>query len=79
MFRTIIFCGRNNIALRGQRDDDPTNASLSGNFQALLEFRVQSGDQILQNHLQTAPRNATYISKTIQNQMIETVGSYILT
>ena len=38
LFKTIILCGKNNIALRGRRDDDPQNASLSGNFQALLEF-----------------------------------------
>lgn len=78
LFKTIIFCGKNNIALRGRRDDDPQNASLSGNFQALLEFRIDSGDQTLQHHLETAPRNATYISKTIQNEMITTVGAIIL-
>ena len=78
LFKTIIFCGRNNIALRGPRDDDPQNASLSGNFQALLEFRIDSGDQTLQHHLKTAPRNATYVSKTIQNEMITTVGAIIV-
>ena len=78
LFKTIIFCGKNNIALRGRRDDDPQNASLSGNFQALLEFRIDSCDQTLQHHLETAPRNATYISKTIQNEMITTVGAIIV-
>ena len=78
LFKTIIFCRRNNIALRGPRDDDPQNASLSGNFQALLEFRIDSGDQTLQHHLKTAPRNATYISKTIQNEMTTTVGAIIV-
>ena len=47
---------KNNIALRGPRDDDPQNASLSGNFQELLEFRIDSGDQ----RLQTAPANCTW-------------------
>ena len=47
LFKTIIFCGQNNIALRGPRDDGPQNTSLSGNFQALLEFRIDSGDQTL--------------------------------
>ena len=77
LFKTIIFCGQNNIALRGPRDDDPQNTSLSGNFQALLEFRIDSGDQT-QHHLKTAPRNATYIYKTIQNEMITTVGAIIV-
>ena len=57
-------CGKNNIALRGP--------------QALLEFRIDSGDQTLQHHLETAPRNATYISKTIQNEIITTVGAIIV-
>ena len=78
LFKTIIFCGKNNIALRGPRDDDPQNASLSGNFQALLEFRIDSGNQTLQHHLETAPRNVTYISKTIQNEMITIVGAIIV-
>ena len=78
LFKTIICCGKNNVALRGRRDNDPQNASLSGNFQALLEFRIDSGDQTLQHYLETAPRNATYISKTIQNEMITTVGAIIL-
>jgi len=78
LFNTVIFCGKNNIALRGRRDDDPTNDSLKGNFQALLSFRVESGDQVLEEHLQNSARNATYISKTIQNEMITTLGKYII-
>ena len=68
LFTTVIFCGRNNIALRGRPDDDPSNENRQGNFQALLA---------LQGHLNTAPRKARYISKTIQNEMITTVGKYI--
>ena len=77
LFKTVLFCGRNNIALRGKRDDDPTNESLQGNFQALLYFRVDSGDTVLQEHLKTSARNVTYVSKTIQNEMINTVGKYL--
>ena len=62
LFKTIIFCGKNNIALRGPQDDDPQNASPSGNFQALLAFRIDSSEKTLQHHLETAPTNATYIS-----------------
>ena len=61
LFKTIIFCGKNNIALRGPQDDDPQNAS-PGNFQALLAFRIASSEKTLQHHLETAPTNATYIS-----------------
>ena len=73
LFKTVLFCGRNNIAFRGSRDEDPSNESLKGNFQALLYFRVESGDTVLQEHFETASRNATYVSKTIQNEMITTL------
>ena len=75
--KTVIFCGQNNIPLRGKRDDNPDDRNLQGNFQALLEFRIDSGDLKLKEHLENAPRNATYRSKTIQNEIIETVGNYI--
>lgn len=57
LFKTVIFCGRNNIPLRGRRDDDRTDETLQGNFQALLHFRVDSGDKLLESHLENAPRN----------------------
>ena len=78
LLKTVIFCGRNNIALRGHRDDKPGNSASQGNFRALLAFRVDSGDETLQQHLENSPRNATYTSKTIQNEMITTVGKYLL-
>ena len=75
--KTVIFCGQNNIPLTGKRDDNPDDSNLQGNFQALLEFRIDSGDVKLEERLENAPRNATYRSKTIQNEIIETVGNYI--
>ena len=75
--KTVIFCGQNNIPLRRKRDDNPNDSNLQGNFQALLEFRIDSGDVKLKEHLENAPRNATYRSKTIQNEIIETVGNYL--
>ena len=77
LIKTVIFCGNNNIPLRGARDDGPNDPNLTRNFQALLEFRIDSGDEKLAEHFRNAPRNATYRSKTIQNEIIETVSSYI--
>ena len=61
-FQNNNFLWKNNIALRGPQDDDPQNASPSGNVQALLAFRIDSSEKTLQHHLETAPTNATYIS-----------------
>ena len=49
----------------------------SGNFQALLQFRVDAGDNILREHFATASSHATYRSKTTQNELISLCGDYI--
>ena len=80
---TIIFCGRQGIALRGHRDDSKhlTQSSLAnhGNFLALLRFRVDSGDKVLADHLSSSHQHQTalYTSKTIQNELIQLCGDSI--
>ena len=78
---TIIFCGRQALALRGHRDDGPVLLSETmigrGNFQALLQFRIDAGDEVLKHHLETADRNAVYTSKEVQNEMITICGDII--
>lgn len=82
IIKTILLCGRQNIPLRGHRDDKniegegvlntDTEHSIvnDGNFRELLRFRIDAGDIDLRNHLQSAPSNATYISKHTQNELI---------
>ena len=43
---------------------------------ALLQFCIQAGDKVLSDHLQSAPANATYTSKT-QNELIVICGDLI--
>jgi len=49
----IIFCGRQNISLRGHRDfgllDFKEPIENDGNFRGLLRLKVQSGDINLKN------------------------------
>jgi hypothetical protein len=83
IIKTIILCGKQNIPLRGHRDDGPANldeqsVAKHGNFRALLKYRVDGGDTVLEKHLNTCDKNATYISKTIQNQLIELIGDMII-
>lgn len=79
IFKTIIFCGHENIPLRGHRDNAKqlSQGKEVGKFQALLDFRIDSGDKILEDHFKNAPKNATYRSKTVQNEIIECCGEYI--
>ena len=61
----IVYCGRQNIALRGhiESTDGENNA---GNFLALLKFRTDSGDEVLANHFSQAT-NRVYIEVYISN------------
>lgn len=49
-----------------------------GNFRVLLRFRIESGDTILENHLKMSGKNATYISKTSANELIQCCGKEVL-
>eukprot|EP00731_Ephydatia_muelleri_P012055 Em0006g949a len=79
---TVIFCGRQGIAMRGHRDDKPAIqenlCANHGNFLALLKFRIQAGDTMLQDHLLNSAGNALYTSKTIQNELITICGDLLL-
>ncbi len=80
----VILCGKQGLALRGHRDhqvnwkDENQRCSNEGNFIQLVRFRAET-DLALADHLDNSPRNATYTSKTIQNELVIVVGSTIQT
>lgn len=68
IIKIIILCGRQNIPLCGHRDDGEifsTNTDLSdvssseGNSRALLKFRIDAGDSVLERHLSSTSSTAT--------------------
>ena len=77
--KTIYFL--QSLPIRGHHDDsqhlEMENAN-AGNFQELLKFRCKAGDVCLQEHFKEGQKNATYRSKTIQNQIIEVLGDQLL-
>ena len=78
--KTVILCGKIGVAYRAKANPTVAGDSLvakDGNFDALLEFRVDAGDTDLENHLKTAGRNATYISPRTQNEIIEICGDLV--
>ena len=82
---TIILCGRQCLPLKGHRDDSQHHAEVgelsdgrTRNFLELLNYRVHGGDEVLAEHLKKCPKNATYISKTTQNDLIKCCGDFIL-
>ena len=72
---TVIFCGRQGIALRGHRDDwkniDKVPHANPDNIIALLLFKMESGDTVLADHLASCGKHSLYTSKTVQNELIE--------
>ena len=85
IIKTIVFCGIQNIALHGRRnsalDIERHVAGMEnhGNFVALLNFQIEAGDTVLQQHLSTAARNATYTSNTIPDQIIMVLADQVST
>ena len=68
------------LPLRGHRDDSQHNKQLymnSGNFQQLLKLISEIGKNDLKSVIENVPKNATYRSKTIQNQIINIVGDKV--
>ena len=67
-------CARQRIALQGHIQDkinfgiNPTHNE--GNVIAILRLLSQSNSS-LEDYLRTRPRNAKYISKTIQNEILD--------
>ena len=69
----MLFCAKQNVPLRGHRDDSkhyhlPNNNP--GNFQEILHLIHDTGNAVLEDHLKNAPKNANYRSKTVQNELI---------
>ena len=48
-----------------------------GNFIEFLQFRVRGGDKVLEQHLKNCSKNAGYISKTSQNDLISCCEQFI--
>jgi hypothetical protein len=82
--KTVIFCGRQGIPLRGHSDTgtlalpdgDPEVNDVK--FRALLRFRIDAGDVALKEDLESCMWNATYVSPKIQNKIVATCGDIIV-
>ena len=84
LLKIVMLCGKQGLAFRGHHDDkiDCLTAydlhQNQGNFIELVRFWAET-DEALRRHLEVAPKNARYTSKTIQNELIDTVSKAIRT
>ena len=66
IMEAVVFCGKQNIALRGHDDE-------KGNFQALLHHQSKR-DPILLEHPEKGDPRSKYLSPIIQNKLINICG-----
>jgi hypothetical protein len=80
IIQTIILCGKQNIALRGNNDSgkiyDESIETNDGNFRSLLRFKSLA-DSILDKHLKNAISFASHTSPNVQNEIINICGNLI--
>lgn len=77
IMKCVLLCARQGIALRGHRDDSSSDALNAGNFRAVVDFRVEAGDEVLKEYLKCCSSRSTYLSKTTQNQLLACMGDAI--
>lgn len=84
IIETILLCGRQGIALRGHTDSGPIDLSSlflsnnEGNFRVILKYVLMNSKDELKNCFENLPKNATYISPDIQNEIINAINSLVI-
>nr|XP_047141045.1 52 kDa repressor of the inhibitor of the protein kinase-like [Hydra vulgaris] len=77
----IVMCGKQNIPLRVHRVDSfyyENENSNSGNLQSILKLIFDCAENSLVNRRIATPKNATYRSKTTQNELINICNDIIV-
>jgi len=81
IIRTIEFCGRQEIPLRGHRDAGALSLNESdcndGVFKASSRLRVEAADKQTTDLFLKAPCNTSYLSWRVQNKVIFLMGDAI--
>jgi hypothetical protein len=86
--KTLILCAHQNIPLRGHRDNAilkfkdgipilKQDADKLGNFNSLLLFRMEAGDDLLKEHLEKSNKNSIHTTASPQNILLEISGKLI--
>ena len=78
IIKTVHYCTKQGLAFRAHRDHGPLlveePAYNDDNFPASLRLRLQAGNANLTWHLSICPKNKTFLSWDIQNQIITPPG-----
>ncbi|XP_063807317.1 52 kDa repressor of the inhibitor of the protein kinase isoform X2 [Pseudophryne corroboree] len=77
LFEVVLFMGKQNIPLDGRNCEVPDEVYVPDNFQALLEYRINSGDDVLRRRFEIFAVNQEYCSRSQQAQMLEVCESVL--
>ena len=70
----VLLCAKQDLALRGHREGQTSNNK--GNFLGILNV-VAKHDPVVQKKLTQGPRNSTYTSADIQNDMLHVMAEAV--
>lgn len=80
VFDTVNYLARQTLPFRGHRDSGgifSDQQGNDGNFRNLIRL-LASRDELFQKALLTSPKNATYLSSTVQNEVIASMHKIAL-
>ena len=70
----LLLCSQQEIALRGHRES--SDSLNRGNFLEILGV-VTRHDEIVLDKMTSGPRNASYTSLKVQNELLQIMGSVV--
>ncbi|CAJ0959243.1 unnamed protein product [Ranitomeya imitator] len=77
LFEIVLLMGKQNVSLEGRSFKDPDGVYSPDNFQALLDYRINSGDEVLRKRFEMLAVNQEYCSRFQQEQILEVCDSCI--
>ncbi|XP_075956565.1 THAP domain containing 12b isoform X3 [Anarhichas minor] len=69
LFEVVVMLGKQSIPLAACKASEAEY--MSNNFQALLDYRMNAGDEALKKRFQATAVNTEYVSATQQNQLLD--------
>ena len=73
IIEVLVLCATSEIALRGHRE---VNSTHKGNFLKILDL-VGKHDEVVASRLRDGPKNATYTSHDIQNELLHILAKNV--
>ena len=78
LLESLLFCAQQGIALRGHQETNLEDLCINvGNFRSLIVLQSRH-DDVVKQRLKEGPRNASWLSHEIQNELLSTMAEWVL-